>query len=319
MEQLNRSIPQQRGRGAAGSAEPDAQKRVLISMMDGFSVGSYITSLTPTSALRIVACLALRGSTPRKRIAGLLWPGVTDKRAQGNLRSALWRLGQDFPGLIESRRGMLSLTADASTDVSRLIGIVCHISSSESYIPEGIDLELLVSLGTLTPEWEDEWVVSERERLRQMQLNALDTLTRRLIAQDRVGAAILTGQAALAADPLRESSFELVIRALLVQGNLAQAHRLFDAFAGLLEAELGVSPSCTIEQLLVEHGRSPERHSHGQATAILERTLSRAPARLEVPSNPPRTPPHAHRTGRGPACQGSGQAKWPGAGPCTAP
>ncbi|XUL93959.1 AfsR/SARP family transcriptional regulator [Streptomyces galilaeus] len=45
-----------------------------------------------TAAQRLLAYLGLRHHGTRTVVAGTLWPEVTEERAHGSLRTALWRL-----------------------------------------------------------------------------------------------------------------------------------------------------------------------------------------------------------------------------------
>ena len=67
-----------------------------------------------------------------------------------------------------------------------------------------LDVEWRGDALDLLPGWYDDWVVFERERLRQRLLHALEMLSLRLVRQGRFGEAV---EAALLvhAEPLRES------------------------------------------------------------------------------------------------------------------
>jgi DNA-binding SARP family transcriptional activator len=215
--------------------------RIELSVLDGFRVGATAPSLSPGSVWRIAAYLALRGPTQRQRIAGALWPEATQTSAMGRLRSAVWRLQREMPRLLDARRGVLALSEYVSADASRLVALAQSILLSDSHVPD--DFTLLLRDNDLTPEWHDDWILVERERLRQLRLEALDTLADRLIAAGRAGLAMQAGLAALSTDPMRESSCQRVIQAHLFQGNLVQAHHQYDSYAALLRGELGVDPS----------------------------------------------------------------------------
>jgi DNA-binding SARP family transcriptional activator len=95
----------------------------------------------------------------------------------------------------------------------------------------------------LLPGWHDEWLLVEREDLRQRQLHALDACARRLIDSARYGEAIGTALAALRAEPLRETAHRLVIEAHLQEGNQVEARRQWQTYARLLRERLNATPS----------------------------------------------------------------------------
>lgn len=231
----------------------DSGARIELSVLDGFRIGSTAPSLSHGSIWRIAAYLALRGPTQRHRIAGALWPETTQHLAMGRLRSGVWRLQRDAPCLLDSRRGVLALSGQVSSDVSRLVALAQSILASDSHVPD--DFALLLRANDLTPEWHDDWILVERERLRQLRLEALDTLAGRLIAANRPGLAMQAGLAALATDPMRESSCQRVIQAHLFQGNLVQARHQYDSYAALLRGELGVDPGPLTRRLFAADER----------------------------------------------------------------
>src|SRR5215471_13625701 len=70
------------------------------------------------SSQRVLAFLALHDrSLPRSYVAETLWADVCDRRAAGNLRSALWRLGELGRQTVEAVGRHLRLGADMTVDV----------------------------------------------------------------------------------------------------------------------------------------------------------------------------------------------------------
>jgi DNA-binding SARP family transcriptional activator len=106
--------------------------------------------------------------------------------------------------------------------------------------------------GELLPDWYDDWLVTERERLRQLRLHALEESVRVLIERGRLSEAIDLGLRAVAMEPLRESAHRLVIRAHLAEGNRAEALRQYRCCADLLRHELAVEPSAQMAVLLAD-------------------------------------------------------------------
>jgi DNA-binding SARP family transcriptional activator len=214
---------------------------VTLRLLDGFGAGPLVPSPTPTSAWRLAAYLALHGPATRHRVAGELWPEATQERALGSLRSGVWRIQRELPGLIDARRVLLSLSERVATDVDELGSVARSVLECDTYVPG--DGSLLLRDSELLPDWHDEWIVVERERLRQLRLDALDALAGRLLARGRFGLGLQNALAAQRTDPLRESSCQRVIQAHLLQGNTAQARRHYEFHATRLRKELGVEPA----------------------------------------------------------------------------
>jgi len=101
-------------------------------------------------------------------------------------------------------------------------------------------------------------VLLERERLRQLRLHALEALAEKLPAVGRFGEAVQVAQAAVQAEPLRETARRALVRIHLAQGNVAEALRTYESFREQLFDELGVAPSSQMERL-VAGIRGPRR------------------------------------------------------------
>jgi DNA-binding SARP family transcriptional activator len=100
------------------------------------------------------------------------------------------------------------------------------------------------------PGWFDDWVLVERESLRQRVLHALDALSR---WQSRTGyhaQAVDTAMAAVTVDPLRESAQRALIEAHIAQGNCAEARRSYDKYRQLTNSELGAEPGPELRALI---------------------------------------------------------------------
>jgi DNA-binding SARP family transcriptional activator len=102
----------------------------------------------------------------------------------------------------------------------------------------------------LLPGWYDDWVIFERERIRQRLLHALEALSRRLVEADRCAEAVDAAISAVSADPLRESANRVLIEAHLAESNLIEARRAYQRYRDSLHRELGVEPSEALVNLV---------------------------------------------------------------------
>ena len=101
----------------------------------------------------------------------------------------------------------------------------------------------------LLPGWYDDWVIFERERIRQQLLHAMQILSRRLAAAGRCAEAVETAISTVSADPLRESAHRVLIEAHLAEGNLAEGRRAYDRYRAIATRELGVEPGRELTSL----------------------------------------------------------------------
>ncbi|WP_405651771.1 BTAD domain-containing putative transcriptional regulator [Streptomyces sp. NBC_00019] len=204
---------------------------------------------------RLLAYLGLRGRVSRTVLAGTLWPEVTEGHARGSLRTTLWKLPPGEPPLIGCRGDALQVTPALRVDVHAFTRTaLCVVQGDGPRV--GPALGLLTG-EDLLPGWDEDWVLLERERLRQLRLHALDALAEALIRQGRPALAMEAAWASVRAEPLRESAHRAVVSAHLAEGNVVEAVRHYDAFCRLLDEELGVEPSPRFARMLPE--RPPDR------------------------------------------------------------
>ncbi|MEM9216513.1 MAG: bacterial transcriptional activator domain-containing protein [Cyanobacteria bacterium P01_F01_bin.150] len=120
--------------------------------------------------------------------------------------------------------------------------------------------------GDLLPDYEDEWVVLEREQLRQMQSRALEQLIALLEKQQDYTTALRYAQQFLQIDRLNEAAYCTLMRLHGVNGDRANALQTYHQCMTLLQDELGIVPSAhtrtLYEQLLHEDEAAPQPSSH---------------------------------------------------------
>jgi DNA-binding SARP family transcriptional activator len=214
----------------------------------------------PRSAQRLVALLATR-SLGRHEAADLLWPEADEGRTSGSLRTALWRIQQGLPGLVDTSDGSaLRLCDEVVVDLVEFTGwaevLGRAVRTGGAHVERDLNRTLLPSGGTVLPGWYDDWVVFERERFRQLWLHGAEDLARFCLQIGRPGEAVQAVLSAIAEEPLRESAHRLLVEIDLGEGNRVEAFRHYRMCRDLTRRELGAEPSFTIEELLVRQRRS---------------------------------------------------------------
>jgi DNA-binding SARP family transcriptional activator len=205
----------------------------------------------PEGCQRLVVFVALRRQrVDRRHTAGVLWPAGDDGRAGGNLRSVLWRLkGAGLPLLARDKSGVW-LREDVAVDVHVVtewaLRLVTGLESGADLAPQLSVTEAL----DLLPGWYDDWVLMERERLRQRVLHGLEAQCRALVRAGRYAEAVEAALTAISAEPLRESAQRALLEAHLAEGNWVEARRAFAVYRDLLADELGVEPSTELRRTL---------------------------------------------------------------------
>jgi DNA-binding SARP family transcriptional activator len=212
-----------------------------LGLLDGFRLeagGRPVHVLASTQ--RLLALLALHGPIPRLVAAGTLWPDVPEPQALASLRTAIWRANRLVAHLVTTGRYVIGIGEFVSVDVAGLSehadrGLLCKHPSE------------------LLPGWYDDWVIFERERLRQVRLHALESAALRLMLEGGYAPALEFALEAVRCEPLRESAHRAVISVHLAEGNLVEAIRAYVRFRDLLREQLGAEPSERLVRLVFGH------------------------------------------------------------------
>ncbi|MEU4841199.1 AfsR/SARP family transcriptional regulator [Nocardia testacea] len=200
---------------------------------------------------RLLALLALRpGRVGRCYAAGLLWPGVRERRASGNLRSALWRLRAAELDLVAADQVSVMLRAEVGVDVDEVSAWARRLIQGSAVAADLIVDPCIDAALDLLPGWYDDWALFERERLRHRVLHALEQLSRQLCARGRYAEGVEAALLAVGADPIRESAQRALIEAHLSEGNIGEARHAYSVFRRLILRELGVPLSPQLTELL---------------------------------------------------------------------
>lgn len=220
----------------------------------------------PEGTQRLLALLGVRGSDRRLAIASQLWPEAPERAALARLRTALWRVPKGS-GIVLLNGQRLSLAPFVAVDTWQLVRRAESILAASPNPAEESSTDILRDPfpAELLPGWYDDWVLMERERLRQLQLHALEALSASLLRRARFGEALEAGMRAVYGDPLRESARRRVIAVHLAEDNLVEALQHYREFAAVLREEIGVEPSvelrAQLDRAILDRGGRPPRPS----------------------------------------------------------
>jgi DNA-binding SARP family transcriptional activator len=211
----------------------------------------------PHSVERVLAYLALSDRpVSRSKLAGMLWIDSSDRRAANSLRTALWRLHELAGHVIRPVEDRLALASDVRVDLAELAQLTRRLIDE----PGGdalVDLPLLVDRAELLPDWDEDWIVADRERFRLLRLEALESAAEQLLERREFGRALAAALAAAESEPLRESARRIQIRVQLAKGNAAQALKIYEDYRLLLTDEVGLAPSEAMRALVRSLGHHP--------------------------------------------------------------
>jgi DNA-binding SARP family transcriptional activator len=243
---------------------------IQLHLLGGFCLERHGERLHVSATIqRILALLALCSRpTLRTFIAGTLWPDVSEPHATDRLRAALWRLPCYRDEFLHRTRTELSLCPDVSVDYWRAISearqSICVQHQTTPGDRTGLELDLL-------PGWDEDWVLIERERLRQLRLHALESTCDALLEAHQPARTIELCLDIISGEPLRESTHRILVRAHLMEGNRQEALRTYEQFRGRLAAALGLEPSPLMSEIAAAIVASAENR--------LERSAPPAPSR----------------------------------------
>jgi DNA-binding SARP family transcriptional activator len=271
------------------AAAEAATSLVSVQLLGEFDLRSDGVGIElPRPAQKMVAFAALRGAS-RLQATRALFPDSDNTHAMGRLRTTLWRLRRACPDLLAESRQLVHLAPAVSVDVTRLIrwardaarGIVVETSFTE------------IGNWDLLPDFDDDWISVDRQRLHEMRIHALTDAAEQLRKEDRFGAALQAALACVAEDPLRESGQRAAIEIYLAEGNIDAAVRQYRQFAELLHVELRVPPSVGLTRLLRQHGVPTQQHG---GMARRRQVMPVESARTSRPRNRPNDRPRQPAT-----------------------
>jgi len=211
-------------------------KRVTISSRAGQSLLAYI---------------ALTAGTPhrREKLAGLLWPDISDESARKNLRQELWRIRKALAGQNPITDYLLAdeftITFNRSADY--------WLDATQMERPD-LDIQSLTSnlslyQGELLPGFFDDWIVLERERIQTIFETKMEQLLSQLVAAERWTAVQEQGERWLALGNTPEPAYRALMLAHGARGDIAKVSSVYQRCIADLDEKIGLEPSAETRAL----------------------------------------------------------------------
>jgi DNA-binding SARP family transcriptional activator len=233
--------------------------RVSVSLLGGFQVrldSGPAIGLPTRKAQALLAYLAVPPGQehPRDKLAALLWGGIREDSARASLRQALFAirkaLGDAAASVLPQEGDSLRLDpASVEADVMSFERAVKEASpASLARAAELYRGDLLAGVVIDEAPFE-EWLLGERERLRELALEALAKLLAHQHREGAVEAALQTALKLLTLDPLQEPVHRVLMRLYADLGRRGAALRQYQQCVGALQRELGTEPDTETKQL----------------------------------------------------------------------
>ncbi len=239
----------------------------------------------------LLAYLALRPEQPqsRERLACLLWGNSPDAQARSSLRqviATLRRIGsEDGAPILWAEGDVVALAHGAvETDVAAFERAVAE--GTPETLDEAVDLyrgELFEGL-SLQAEAFDDWLMVERQRLREMALDALTRQLDRALSDGSAETGVRTALRLLALDPLQEPAHRALMQLYARQGRHTLALKQYQICRAMLEQELGVLPEAETER--VHRAIRERRHARSKPEEALSARTPPPALPSEVPLPP---------------------------------
>jgi|GEM_PF-1616885 len=247
-----------------------------------FSAGKLVERFDTLKNRALLAYLALEGGAALSRdfLAGLLWPDFPNAIALRNLRLALFNVRQALdelsdagnpamPGPILASRMAIQFDANApvwvdAREFEALFGQNHrHLHANLDDCPLCIERleraiayyhgDFLDGMYLRDADGFMEWLMLRRAHLQQLALDGLDQLSRYYLRQAEgavddavlisgVGKVLAFARRALELEPVRESAYVHLMKALALQGKKQEALSQYEACRKILANELAVEP-----------------------------------------------------------------------------
>lgn len=252
MERARESVPDRAPPAPPLGQDAPACASFRLGLLGGWTLtaaGQPVRAQPPTQ--RLLALLALQPRSQRSSVAATLWPETDGGRGRANLRTLLWRLRGLRPGLLCIDDETVRLSDDVSVDLHELHRLQSELTISPASAPPLTRLAELVGRDLL-PGWSDDWVIFERERLRQRNLHLGERVADWQLHHDQPDDALEMALSIVEQEPLRESAHRLVIKVHLHEGNASEALRAYSRYCSMAQRELGIGPSSQLRALRAE-------------------------------------------------------------------
>jgi DNA-binding SARP family transcriptional activator len=196
----------------------------------------------------------------RDELADAIWPRQLPDAADTGLNALISKLRKILgTGVIDGRAAVrLRVGEDARVDVETAAE-AAHRAESQVALGHwkqawGPSLAaIFIAEREFLPGEDAPWIGEQRRHLADVQLRAVEAYAVAAlgIGGTELPAAVRAGRRLVGLAPLRESGYQVLMRALASQGNVAEALRVHAGLCEVLSGELGISP-CAATQAVYD-------------------------------------------------------------------
>jgi len=197
-------------------------------------------------------------SCSRQELAEAMWGDGAPAASDAGLNALISKLRKALgPELVDGRSSLrLRLGPDPFVDVEQAELAVhraeSRVAQSDWQRAWGPSLAaLFIAERTFLPDDDAPWIDRQRDHMTAVRLRALEAYASAALGTGGTEtlAAVRAGRQLVRLAPLRESGYQVLMRALAEQGNVAEALQVHADLCALLREELGVSPSALTQSV----------------------------------------------------------------------
>ncbi len=253
--------------------------------------GREVPPLDSARAEAVLALLLLGdgGSMSRRHVASMLWPESSEAQARTNLRHVVHTLRRSLPGLeryVEITPQTLRWRPEPPVELD--VEVFERLAAGDvgaGDLEAGRRMQQLRDAlaryrGDLLEGCDDEWLLEARDRLRRRFHDALAELVRWCEEHSALVEGIEQAERLIRSDPLREETYQRLMRMYDASGDRARAVRTYHVCSSTLERELEVQPSlatrATYEALLPAQGDADHEPAARAGGPLVGRRAERA-------------------------------------------
>jgi predicted ATPase/DNA-binding SARP family transcriptional activator len=209
----------------------------------------------------------------REHLAALLWGDSTDEQARASLRTALAAIRKELgDDILFTDRETVQLNPDFPIWVDakdifdlRSFGFAQDMFSIADSEIENLKSKIENYRGDLLPDFYDDWIIHERERLRAIYIDVLLHLAQHHREKSEYVCAVSIAQKVLGIDRANENAHQHLIFCYAAQGDRIAALKQYDECKKVLRDELNVEPSSETtalrDQIMQEPTGVPSREA----------------------------------------------------------
>ncbi|HEX6385264.1 MAG TPA: BTAD domain-containing putative transcriptional regulator, partial [Anaerolineae bacterium] len=239
-------------------------EELRLALMGGLQLTLGATDLThhlPVKAQALLCYLALNSHThSRQELVGYFWGESPEEKARVSLRVLLSKVRQHNlePYLVITRETVtFNRQAAYWLDVEAFENCLergrdADPAARQELLRQAVDLYRGDFLDGFNPDDAlgfEEWMLAQRERLRQLALSALDELVQRYIQQETYEPGIEYARRLLALDPWHEGAHRQLMWLLARTGQRGAAIAQYEICRDVLMNELGLEPGEETKEL----------------------------------------------------------------------